>query len=80
MIKRNLIIHAQYACDQKFWSKVKKTAKKIFELECSILESPESGIGKPERLRGFGDRIIYSRRIDEKNRLIYEILKHEIVS
>lgn len=48
-------------------------AKKIDRLLLDIMEHPETGIGKPERLKWHNDRCIYSRRIDEKNRLVYEI-------
>ena len=48
-------------------------AKKIDRLILDIMEHPETGIGKPERLKWHNDRCMYSRRIDEKNRLVYEI-------
>lgn len=52
-------------------------AKKINRLILDIMEHPETGIGKPERLKGYGELQYYSRRIDEKNRLIYEIIPHD---
>ena len=49
----------------------RKTLKKINELLEDIRRNGAmKGIGKPERLRY---RPGYSRRIDEKNRLVYEI-------
>ena len=49
----------------------KKMAKRIYNLLKSIdREGPMQGIGKPEPLKG---RPGYSRRIDEKNRLIYDV-------
>jgi toxin YoeB len=47
----------------------KKTLKRINELVKDIQRNGLiSGIGKPEPLKGFK---AYSRRIDDKNRLIY---------
>ncbi len=50
----------------------KKTLKRINKLIADIRRSPFEGIGKPEQLSenlaGF-----WSRRIDEKNRLVYAI-------
>jgi toxin YoeB len=53
-----------------FESEDRKALKRINSLIDSIQrEGLLGGIGKPERLKnGFG----YSRRIDEKNRLVYE--------
>lgn len=35
------------------------------------------GTGKPELLKGFSERKVYSRRIDQKHRLIYEVFEEE---
>lgn len=58
-----------------YWKKQdQKTYKKINNLLLSIRETPFEGIGKPEPLKhdlaGF-----WSRRIDQKNRIIYTIGK-----
>lgn len=50
---------------------------KLQKLIADISLHPTSGIGKPERLRGYGSREIYSRRIDNKNRLVYEMFFDE---
>lgn len=58
----------QYVCWQH---EDKKTIKKINELLEDIRRNgPLQGIGKPEALKY---RPGYSRRIDDKNRLIYTI-------
>lgn len=57
------------------FAKDKNTITKLTKLLESIEIQYDYGIGKPERLKGFQERIIYSRRIDEKNRLIYEVLQ-----
>lgn len=69
--------------DYKFFLKYPKIIEKIQKLLASIEEKYDYGVGKPERLKGYKERFIYSRRIDEKNRLVYEIslnLKQEIMS
>ncbi len=49
----------------------KKTLRKINQLLKEIGRTPFNGIGKPEPLR-FCDGC-WSRRIDEKNRLVYSV-------
>ena len=50
----------------------KKTLKKINQLLKDIIRNGSDGIGKPEQLTD--DLVGYwSRRIDDKNRLIYKI-------
>ena len=48
--------------------------------------SPKKGTGKPEALKGtrkpealkgYGEREVWSRRINDKHRLVYEILEEE---
>lgn len=46
--------------------------KKIKELINSIKQSPFKGIGKPEPLK-YGLRGLWSRRINQEHRLVYEI-------
>ena len=50
--------------------------EKIIELiEDILINGASKGIGKPERLKHTKDKILYSRRIDQYNRLIYGIEK-----
>ena len=58
--------------DYIYWqSQDRKTAKRINSLLVDIKRNGEmQGIGKPEPLKY---RPGYSRRIDEKNRLVYDI-------
>jgi toxin YoeB len=65
--------------DYLYWqTQDKKTFKRINELIKDIDRSPFDGIGKPEPLKheyqGY-----WSRRIDEKNRLIYRIENNTII-
>ncbi len=54
-----------------------KLLKKIDALLDEIEVNPKKGTGKPEPLKGFGDNSVWSRRISQKHRLIYEILEDE---
>ncbi|MDR3296219.1 MAG: Txe/YoeB family addiction module toxin [Clostridiales Family XIII bacterium] len=62
------------AWDDYLWwqTQDKKTLKRIHVLLKDIERSPYDGIGKPEALSGdlSGQ---WSRRIDEKNRLVYKV-------
>jgi toxin YoeB len=64
---------------EKEYKKLKKNEQalsKIKSLLESISQTPDYGIGHPERLKGYGEKLIYSRHINEKDRLTYEILKN----
>lgn len=61
-----------------YWQREdKKTLKKINELIKSIeREGVMEGIGKPEPLKY---RDGYSRRIDDKNRLVYDVKNDQLL-
>jgi len=64
--------------DYIYWqSQDKKTLKRINELIKSAQRTPFEGIGKPEALRG-SLAGFWSRRIDETNRLVYEVSDNDI--
>ena len=78
MAQRILIFTQQSWSDYVYWiDQDKKTLKKINKLIADTLRSPFEGIGKPEPLKenysGF-----WSRRIDEKNRLVYSVTNNSI--
>jgi toxin YoeB len=62
--KKHLVLH--YKSGNKI---VIKRIERIFE---ELGEHPEIGIGKPEQLK-YKFSGLWSRRIDEKNRIIYRI-------
>ena len=65
--------------DYLYWQKQdKKTLKRINELLKDIDRNAYQGIGKPEPLIGelFG---YWSRRIDDKNRVVYAVEKNAII-
>jgi toxin YoeB len=56
----------------------KKTLKRINDLIRDAQKNPFEGIGKPEALR-YNLSGFWSRRIDEANRLVYEVRDDELV-
>jgi toxin YoeB len=69
-----LIWHNAAWEDYLYWQKQdKKTLKRINSLVKEILRDPYVGTGKPEPLKG-NLAGFWSRRIDEKNRLVYRIV------
>lgn len=55
----------------------KKTLRRINTLLKEIARNPFNGIGKPEPLRGDLSGL-WSRRIDEVNRLVYRVTDEQI--
>ncbi len=53
----------------------KATYIKCFDIIRAMTLSPREGIGKPERLKYF-DKEVYSRRINQSDRLIYTIYEN----
>lgn len=62
---------------QKFKKAGKKSdLQKIESLLKELTENPRNGLGHPEQLKHLrGDREFWSRRINQKDRLIYEIFE-----
>ena len=64
--------------DYLYWQgQDKKTLRRINELIQASLRTPFEGIGKPEPLRGNLSGL-WSRRIDQANRLVYEVAEARI--
>ena len=63
--------------DYLYWqSQDRKTLKKINDLLKDIERNgPDKGLGKPEPLKGNLSEF-WSRRIDEKNRLVYRVINN----
>ena len=65
--------------DYLYWQgQDKKTVKRINELIKDINRDPFQGIGKPEPLK-FEFSGCWSRRIDDANRLVYQVSDQNIV-
>ena len=75
-----IIISNKAKKDLEFWSKSgnKIILKKISELLRAIQENPFEGIGKPEPFKYnlFG---VWSRRINQEHRLVYEIVDENTI-
>ncbi|MCL2097422.1 MAG: Txe/YoeB family addiction module toxin [Bacteroidales bacterium] len=56
----------------------RKLVLKIEHLISELAEHPRTGTGKPEQLKNYTQEI-WSRRIDQKHRLIYEIRERELI-
>jgi toxin YoeB len=64
--------------DLEAWSTTNpKKLSKIIRLIAETVRSPRSGAGKPERLKHLGGEV-WSRRITEKDRLVYDIESYVI--
>lgn len=64
--------------DYVYWqSQDKKTIKRINALLKDVVRSPFEGIGKPEPLKENLNGL-WSRRIDETNRLVYKVNENMI--
>lgn len=68
---RNVLFTPEAFADYQYWqTQDRKTLKRINALLIDVMRNGTGeGIGKPERLRDWPDT--WSRRIDDKNRLIY---------
>ena len=69
----------EYLKDIKKFSKGgnQQILAKIATLLKELGITPKKGTGKPEALKGYGEREVWSRRINDKHRLIYEIFEEE---
>lgn len=64
-------------------SKIKKSGKKadiskIAKIFLELENHPTTGIGKPEKLK-YKNEDVWSRQINKKDRLVYEIIEQEVV-
>lgn len=77
MSQKIIFTHIAWEEYLSWQSEDKKTLKRINQLLQDIMRNGNQGIGKPERLRGDLSEY-WSRRIDEKNRIVYRILTESI--
>jgi toxin YoeB len=76
--KRVAALQDEFRDDLRFWVETnRKTALRIMDLMDAVLRDPFSGIGKPEHLKQLGGNV-WSRRINEADRLVYEVFDDRI--
>jgi toxin YoeB len=64
--------------DLRYWVETnRKVALRVVDLMEAALRDPSVGIGKPEHLRHLGGSV-WSRRINETDRLVYEVFADRI--
>ena len=51
----------------------RKRYTKCFDLVRSIAQDPRAGIGKPERLKYFVGKEVWSRRVSLEDRIVYTV-------
>jgi len=61
----------------KFKKSAPKSYKKLLKLVEELHIHPRTGTGKPEALKGEGGNV-FSRTINKKDRLVYEIYDEEV--
>ena len=70
----------QHECleDLRYWvDSNRKVALRVLDLMEATVRDPFGGIGKPEHLKHFGGNV-WSRRITEADRLVYEVFNDRI--
>jgi toxin YoeB len=78
MAQRNFIFTPEGWEEYQYWLKQDgKTTNKINQLINDARRNPFDGLGKPEPLKE-NYTGLWSRRIDDKNRLIYAVTDEEI--
>lgn len=77
MNKIEVIFSLEFKVESKKWkARNPKIAAKVGRLMFEIIEHPFEGIGKPEKLV---NSTLWSRRIDRKHRLVYEVVEGKII-
>lgn len=62
---------------KKYKKSSPQSYKKVVKLINELHEHPRTGTGHPEALKGMGGNV-YSREINKKDRLVYEIYEEHI--
>ncbi|TDX84579.1 Txe/YoeB family addiction module toxin [Epilithonimonas xixisoli] len=53
--------------------------KRFEQIIMELSENPREGIGNPERLKHFGNEEFWSRELNKKDRVVYQIIDNEII-
>jgi len=75
----SLVFRPQAWEDYGYWQQHDRAQlKRLNRLIDDVLRDPTSGIGKPEQLK-YGVDSAWSRRIDEKHRLVYQVIGDDVI-
>ncbi|MGH7482350.1 MAG: Txe/YoeB family addiction module toxin [Longimicrobiales bacterium] len=73
------VFSEHFLSDLAFWVEHEpRTAARVLKLVEGTLREPTRGIGKPERLQNVLGENVWSRRITQEHRLVYEIASDDI--
>ena len=76
---RVAVLSSECRDDLHYWVDTnRKTALRILDIMEAVMREPFTGIGKPEHLKQLGGNV-WSRRINESDRLVYEVFADRIV-
>ena len=76
--KRTAVVQDECREDLRYWVDTnRKVALRLLDLIGATLRDPYDGIGKPEHLKHIGGNV-WSRRITEADRLVYEVFDERI--
>ena len=76
---RAAVLSSECRNDLQYWVGTnRKTALRVLNLMDAVMREPFSGIGKPEHLKQLGGNV-WSRRINEVDRLVYEVFDDRVV-
>ncbi len=76
--KRVAALQDEFREDLHYWVDTnRKTALRVLDLMEAVLREPFAGLGKPEHLKHLGGNV-WSRRINEADRLVYEVFADRI--
>lgn len=75
---RHAVLQDECLEDLRFWVDTnRRTALRVLDLMEAVLRDPFTGVGKPEPLKHLGGNV-WSRRINEADRLVYEVFADRI--
>lgn len=76
--ERAAAFQPQFLEDLAYWVREdRKLALRVLDLVSATMRDPFSGIAKPELLKHLG-RDVWSRRIDQRHRLVYVVYRDRI--
>ena len=76
--RRVTVIQEECLEDLRYWVDTgRKTALRVLDLMEAVMRDPYAGLGKPEHLKHLGGNV-WSRRINEADRLVYEVFTDRI--